>query len=208
MGIGYFAQEDAQMRLNRTICRYKGRPVYVEVNVEDPLNVVKVTYIPFNLHVKRNSLRILTTDPDFVHRSPELGYVNFDWNGAHNCYYYARSPKRKQQQGLSSGNVDVLDKHGPSFSDIWMSQNFCDLIVNVFPKYDECITRILEGDVKGVAFHRHACIRRLDGHNIGLFFKERMVAMYHPRMMCFNFLPAVRDGSYLNAFFNRMGVPL
>ena len=208
MGIAYFTQEDCQMRLNRTLCRYKGEPVYVEVYNEDPLNTVRLTPIPYDAK-KRRSLRVPTTDPDFVHRSPELGYVNYPRGGEkQDCYYYARSPKRRQQQGLSAGNVDVLNEHGPSFSDIWMTDAFRNLIVNIYPKYEQALKSVLDGDVKGVAFHRHVCIRRIDGHNVSLFFKERMVAMYHPRMGCFNFLPAVRDGSYLNAFLNRIGVQL
>lgn len=197
------------MRLNRTLCRYKGEPVYVEVYNEDPINQVRLTPIPYT-QKKRGAVRVLTTDPEFVHRSPELGYVNYPlmWGGKYDCFYYARSPKRKQQQGLSASNVDVFNEHGPSFSDVWMTEGFRNLIINVYPKYEDALERVLKGDVKGVAFHRHVCIRRLDGHNVCLFFKERMVAMYHPRMGCFNFLPAVRDGSYLNAFLNRIGVQL
>lgn len=206
MGIAYFNQEDVSMRLHRTVCRYQGKPVYVEVDMRDPVNTVRLTSVPLNGGFRGK--KVLTTDPDFVHRSPELGYVQSKWNGKEDCYYYARSPKRKQQQGLSAGNVDVLNEHGPPFSDVWMSESFYNLIVNVFPTYDEALKRVLDGDVKGVAIHRHACIRRMDGHNISLFFKERMVAIYHPRTMCFNLLPALRDGSYLNAFFRKIGVQL
>ena len=207
MGIAYFSQEDVQMRLNRTLCRYNGEPVYVEVYMDDPLNLVRLTPIPYNQN-QRGKLRVLTTDKGFVHRSPELGYINYPWGAKADAFYYVRSPKRKQQQGLSAANVDVLTKHGPPFSDIWMTENFRNLIVNVYPKYEDALKRVVDGDVKGVAFHRHVCIRRLDGHNISLFFKERMVAMYHPRMNCFNLLPALRDGSYLNAFLNRIGVQI
>lgn len=208
MGIAYYSQEDAQMRLNRTICRYKGLPVYVEVYNEDPTNTLRLSVLPLNHNVRRVTFKILSTDPDFVHRSPELGYLNHKWGDEYNAWYYSRSPKRKQQQGLSAGNVDVFNAHGPHFSDVSLSQCFCDMIVGVYPKFDDCLERVMEGDVKGVAFHRYACIRRIDGHNISLFFKERMVAMYHPRMQCFNFLPGLRDSSYLNAFFNRIGVPV
>lgn len=208
MGNAYFSQEDVQMRFNRTICRYKKEPVYVEVNIRDPLNVVKITSIPQKGPNAFRQFQVLTTDPDFVHRSPELGYVNYKWRNLNDAYYFVRAPKRMQQQGLSHNNVDALNEHGPSFSDVWTSEMFRNMIVGVYPDYETSKQFVLEGDVKGVAFHRHACIRRLDGNNISLFFRERMVAMYHPRMDTFMLLPGNRDGSYLNAFFNKIGVNL
>lgn len=207
MGVAYYSQEDCMMRLNRTLCRYKGEPVYVEVYPDDPTNTVRLTPVPYDAK-KRRALTIKTTDPGFVHKSPELGYVNYTWGDKRDAFYYARSPKRKQQQGLSSANVDVFNEHGPRFSDVWLSKEFRDTIVGVYPSYEYALKTVMEGDVKGVAIHRSACIRRIDGHNVCLFFKERMVAMYHPRMQCFNVLPALRDASYLTAFFNRIGVRL
>ncbi len=209
MGNAYYTQEDVHMRLHNSICKYKGEPVFIFVNLRDPVNTIYLSTLQGAKEVMRN-LKIMTTDPDFVHRSLELGYVNYGQGGYRpgNAYYYARIPQRRQIQGISANNVTVLDAHGPSFGEIMGSTYVRNMLTNSYPTYADAIKQVEEGDVKGVAFHRHACVRRVDGHNISLFFKERGVALWNPKHRIFMIHPGNRDGSYLSAFFHKLGVPV
>lgn len=129
----YDTEKDLQARLHGTICRYDNIPVYVtvrsakEIVIYDPISVGLSNNPYTDNPVKLEEKIIRPTDPLFDISSPELGYLNYDYDvevmprrrGSASLYdssktetsskqetgnlvlYLRRSPNRQWKQGLN-----------------------------------------------------------------------------------------------------------
>jgi hypothetical protein len=205
MGLAYVDQHDVEKRLNSSICRFDGKAVYVQVKRGDPVNTVWLTH----LGTGENPFVTKTTDPLFVHKSPALGYVNV----ASTCLYVGRMPDRKQTQGLNWMNTTIIpDQVAPNhlgIRDIFNTKAFAAMIEDKYPPFELALHQLQQIDnYKGVAFHKHIAIKRINARDIGLFYRARFVAMWDQRRAQFFLLPNLRDGSFLSVVLRRHGVPI
>lgn len=207
MGLAYVDQHDVEKRLSSSICRFDGKAVYVaNVRRGDPVNTIWVQPLGQG---DVNSFVVKTTDPKFVHKSPPLGYVNI----SSTCLYVGRMPDRKQIQGLTWMNTTIIpDQIGVeqfSIRDILHTKAFAAMIEDKYPPFDQAMKQLQQLDnYKGVAFHKHIAIKRINARDIGLFYRARFVALWDQRRAQFFLLPNLRDGSFLSVILRRHGVPI
>jgi hypothetical protein len=205
----FIRQEDTHLRLEKTVCMYKGVPVYCAVSMDFPVNTVHYCPIETAMETQRARYKaVLCTSDEFSAKVPELGYLNYDTN----AWYLTRVPERKQRQGLVSTSVvsspninDMYDPHRWFFSEAMK-----DLLTNQYPTRREAIENVMNGiggiPVKGSAFHKHCAIVRIDIGSIGLHYRGRLVATYDPSRDRFTLLPDLKDGSFLQIILGKIGV--
>lgn len=196
MGLEYNDQQDATMRLDGTICRYKDVPYYISVSAER--NKV-------NLHDLGKGNKILETvkytDPEFSYKPFPLGYINY----YEEAYYMARSPDRRQKQGLCHNLIRFRNK-GPGGS--WFaSKEMKATILGDYPTLGECLDTVYSGKSKKLAFHRYCAIERLNVSNVDLMFRDRKVGFmnkYHDRFTLYD----GPEASFLYRILPQYGVKL
>lgn len=166
----YLTQNDCSLRLHKTVCTYKGEPVFVQCYLDDKPNVVSLTLINPDGSLRKKPLTINIEEPDFIITSPELGYVNFDKTAG----YYIRNAVRRAQQGLNhssiylvnAGEVRELDPIPQSF---FATPGFHGMWTNNYPSLHEACAYV-EALVKNTpkdgfqrtysrAFHKQLCVR-------------------------------------------------
>jgi hypothetical protein len=136
----YFAVEDRNRRLHRTICLLGSEPVHVLCN--DPQGNIlpaddEVLICPLPDAIKGRYFKIKYTDPSFQARAFPLGYINHS-NGAS---YIGRVPQQQQRQGLHSDQVENLGGDPLPFN--WLlSQEMSDCIKGVHPSFDEACLHV------------------------------------------------------------------
>lgn len=98
---------DVALRLHKTVCLYRNRPVLVRTDFTKIRDNNETDVDIRDLITGENSV-IHSSDEDLEVRAFPLGYVN----DSHGARYIARIPIRKSRQGLSIENTCVFDSSG------------------------------------------------------------------------------------------------
>lgn len=208
MGQKYASQNDVYARLNNTVCRYDGEPVYINVDTGEVTGTIVCNFY----HASKRDpafIQCNTIDPLFDESSPELGYMNHDKQ----VLYLARVPARMNQQGLSIANVVVFRKGGEKQRNVTIlelrSDGFRNMIVNDYRPFDKALNKMMDQrKIKGLAFHKHAALQYIDGNSLGVLYRARLVGMFNPRTERVDLLNHLRDGSYIHLALKTLGVPV
>jgi hypothetical protein len=204
MGRAFLSMDDVRMRLHKTVCMYKGEPVYV--NVDDIGTDHKVRICPLvatpNASLEKYKLVDYREDA-FDYRFMELGYLNYKGN----CWFLSRNPERKNHQGLkydcvSASPGDLNDHY--SYINWFFSAGMNDTILGKYPKLSEALDK-LRDDAKGVAVHRDFAVRWIDTNNIGMFYREQLISIKEDVTDKFNLIPK-RSTSYIQRFLEAAGL--
>jgi len=141
MSCKYTLHSDLDTRLNNTICRLDGMPVYVKVSSPTDITLYEVE----NRNAKVAT--ISPNDPRFDISHMDLGYMNWDMTkfegqGAPNrVVYLQRSPSKKYKQGTCGNHTTACDLTGKpshySASDVLYTKGFVDSILGNFPKLSD-----------------------------------------------------------------------
>lgn len=198
----YDTWEDVRLRLNRTICLYRGHPYYVyNEGIDPPSRDVFLRELGENQFINRKKdMRVPHDDPDFDPRSPELGYCFF--NGE--ALYLSRVPDRRQRQGLSVESLRVEPRNvGPGT--VFLTKAMEDCILGRHKTLHEALDLIDSGD-NSVPIHRHFAVGRIqNNHMLGLFYRCRLIGTKDDYADRFTLLPS-RDHSYLMKITGKMGL--
>lgn len=167
----YLNRSDASMRLDGTICLWKGEPVYVRFNCDGGKNGDRVNISYFDGSNRRQ--RVVTyTSKDFTFYPIRLGYMNR--NG--NVYYLARLPNRRQKQGLCSNNVEITPMS--SLSSGWFpSTSLYNLIMDIYPTSED-VRVMLEKGQEGIALDRDIAFRKASKGFYKVFLKTQLMGTY------------------------------
>lgn len=123
---------DLGQKLDSTVCRYKGQPVFVRVLDR---GVITLYELP---QAKKAIGNISANDPDFDIASVPLGYMQAEKQ----VYYLTRSPQRRVKQGVESRTLryDLLApgsnnsfKYSMNAGQIIVSKGFADMILGNYP---------------------------------------------------------------------------
>ena len=143
----YLTLHDAKMRLESTLIRHKGMPIYIHA-VEQPRAsyFLEVEYLEDN---KPGKINLKDKDLDF---SPvPLGNMNHEGN----CYYTSRTPQRMWHQGLHRDNF-ISRNMGHGIMGIQLN---CKAIINtiagIYPTVSEAWELLRSGQMATVGFSRH-----------------------------------------------------
>lgn len=128
---------DLSLKLNDSICRYKGEPVYIRVDGSSLLLYhVTQTHDPF--------VKIKASDPDFDISGVPLGYVQVKGD----VVYLTRTPVRKTKQGMDVRSTIIRRVTDNSIisrgnnSHYVFSQGFVDMVANKYPDLNDSIKMI------------------------------------------------------------------
>ena len=161
-------RDDVRQRLGGTICRYKGKPVYI-ADTRGGHQVYVQPLLPFSDNYELIDYRT----PDFDYKSPPLGYMNFQ----DRAYYLSRLPWRDiQKQGLCQQAIefkpDALGRGG------WFpSEALAKCILGEHPNLQDALELIQTQGHESVAIHRHIAIGTVSGQSLGVFYRGRVVGI-------------------------------
>lgn len=178
MGTAYYDPRSVSLRLDRTICMYKGEPLYVELGAHhDPSLSTRIGpdywHILWGTRLKGGTKWIKDIDyrsPDFDYRALPLGYINH-CGGA---YYLARSPARQQKQGLCRSSTIFVGEQ-PQVGTWWASKDLHDCIMGIYPSLDKALKDLEEYKAMKVAVSRNVAIAWNGGGVYTLHHKGRQV---------------------------------
>jgi len=143
----YLSLHDAKMRLDDTLIRYKGEPIYV-ITVDQPrVNyILTVSYLRTLIEAK-----VSLKDKDIDLSPVPLGNMNHEGN----VYFTSRAPHRVWKQGLSRDTFMCKSMvHGY----VGINVN-CKALVNTinneYPSLKESCRMIAEGVMVSCAFSRN-----------------------------------------------------
>lgn len=210
MGREYFNQEDAIMRLNRSICVYHGHPYYVtfpeprfevvegreQLKHPNPNEVVLWKLGKLNSPFKT----VAYTDDEFSYKPPQLGYMMYQGD----TYYLARMPHRRQVQGLQQ----QLIIGGPNNRNNWFtSKEMEDCIVGDHETEERARKLLSErpNEYRSVSFHRHAAITRLNRFQTALCYRGNVVGTGELEQNSYTLLKS-RETSFLQRILSGIGV--
>lgn len=108
----YETLNDASMRLDGTIIRFKGLPIIVNgLYVKDTANGEEIVIRYNNCYGNGRNDECYLNDKNLDVSSPPLGYIPYN-NGVPSCLYGVRQPARRQQQGLNPGRINLYTNGG------------------------------------------------------------------------------------------------
>lgn len=150
---------DAEMRLNRTVVMYKGRPIYIQGIRGDELKVIGTDL----LDSEDKALPSLKEEGwDFL--PVQLGYVNFPRREA---AYVRRTPARRWKQGLDCQALNYPEH-------MIITPAVAHTILNQYPSFEKAIER---ADAFGLrtAFHKDWSVQSWGGKTFGLEYRTKEV---------------------------------
>lgn len=187
----YFSREDASMRLNETICMWKGEPVYVHFRV----NSESHTAVAIKDFHKRTREQIVEyTNDDFVYEAFPLGYMS---TSLHEAVYLTRVPERRQKQGLCKNSINASNGLMPVRDRWWKTKEFYNCIMGIHTKAPKAIQLMNEG-IPGIVVGRHVAFRYVDHDVYSLVYRERVVGTYSPSIGVSNLISTPATSVFIN----------
>lgn len=181
--------EDLVMRLDKTVCLYKGIACYVTVRrrADGNLNTVAVSSIRDKGKTLTTDVR--TDDKDFFVSGFSGGFLNtrFGKGQSPTTYYMARPPARQQRQGFSFTHItlDMLglpNLGGAPAEDFQLQHNvgLADLFENTYPNHRHVLAKVLkeQGKSASMAFARNWALWAERPGDIRLFYQTLPVGRY------------------------------
>ena len=171
-----YLPQDLTARLDDSVCRYRGEPVYVRVN-GDRLRLFDLT------NMQKWKWEIIYTDPEFDISSPLLGYMNTDVINLSNnkCYYVRRKPVRRYKQGfnLVASTFSMLDgtlERKRDISSLMYSKGMKECITGVYPTLDQVLDffkkNFKPGETLEAAVTREIALQVGKNGVVNVFYKE------------------------------------
>ncbi len=208
----YDTYKDLQARLQGTICRYENEPVYVHVTSDKVIELYDTTKIGkgvmSSMTEELKPLRkIKPNDPAFDISSPEIGYVNVDFEvekSLPQCVRYLspedtgcqvvhieRSPSRQWKQGLSSETVTFRGVSGNELVRLRVPVNVIftchgvrDAIRGTYPPLPAAVAKInrLRDSVahKEIAVSKDVALKKTDSDIIQVYIKTKNIGFILP----------------------------
>lgn len=157
----YFTNGELVTRLNHTVVRYKGRPVFVRVDGSDmpadhPPQMLSCTDL-----VNKHQYEVHPGDPDLDTAMYRVGYVNTQRGPVYLC----RASSRQYQQGLMMRSVIVRTIMGDlTPADSFIENNDLGLaILGDYPAWEKVVKKLSVDKWLGQAWCRDFAIAPIKG---------------------------------------------
>lgn len=170
-------QEELSMRLDQTICRYKGHPYFVITSGYAETIYPNVGLCRLNSSRMIPSIIVDHRDPDFDDSAVPLGYLNW----ADEACYLKRIPQRVSAQGLRSNSIEMLPRprtSGARETSWFTAREMESCILGRYPSLNSVLSWLRESGRVGAskAIHREIAVSLIDSRRMGLLYKGRLVA--------------------------------
>lgn len=167
----YTTSSDLQSRLDRTICRYDGHPVYVRSSGSQ---LVLHDIVEYNkqLHI------IEPDDPKFDISIMEIGYFNHWTKGV---AYALKLPTKQWKAALYSISVQAIDGQKISLGGSPQhDQGFVDSLVGNFPNVNESLERVTKGELQSIAVSQAVAFGTTPVGVVFVYYKTKSVGWIAP----------------------------
>lgn len=172
-----FAPRDYVQRLDQSICRYQGFPVFVRVESENRFNLYKMD----NQHDVWK--QISPTDEAFDVASLPLGYCQSN----DDVVYLTRRPLRRFKQGIDekcmtySRLPDIEGKKTLSSREIVWSKSFINMIIERYPSLDSALETLNKCEKPmSLAISRNVALHVMKHKVINVYYKNDLVGWIAP----------------------------
>lgn len=129
-----YPERDLGQRLDGTICRYMGKPVYVRYRERGELHLYSLA--SGGRELERT---IDPNDPEFDISTVPLGYMQ---DTTETVVYVSRRPARIYKQGVSVDSLLFTPMSGSRLSHTWVQQSFYNMVIDDYPPLRESINRL------------------------------------------------------------------
>lgn len=177
----YKTYKDLYDRLSGTVCRYDGRPVYVnvqhEVVIEQDVPVHKPIVTLYEWpNTDRQIKRIEPDDPKFDISLIEVGYFNHNVQGKNRVVYASRSTRKQWKQGMTPQGckLHTIDGQPGQFGNT-QTPLFVDSIQGKFPTID-----VLDRGETEVALSQELAVRTDELGIREYFWRTKKIAVKVP----------------------------
>lgn len=164
MAEAFYNQLDAQSKLDNTICMYERVPMYIKC----PAELILSDRVKAISLLDSSELILKYTDDAFSYSPSELGYFQTESEAT----YLTRASARANVEGLTIRSIAQPINH-----DDFRSSRMYNCILGLHPKFEDAIKE-LSFKKLSVAFHRHACVKRIDRKSCLVEFRGRTVAVF------------------------------
>ena len=180
MAEAYRNQADLNQRIDSSICTWDGVPYYVRAyDVAYP----EVALYKLDSKLYKPYMKVDHTDDRFVDRSPSLGYLNYMGH----CFYISRMPYRRYNQGLRSDSIESICGNLPRDHRWFTSAAMSDCILGVYPSLRKARQTLDIFEATGVAVHRHIALKYIDRRLLGMYYRDRLVALWNTRTKAWDY---------------------
>lgn len=167
----YTTSSDLQSRLDRTICRYDGKPVYVRASGNELILYEVVNY-------SKCIKEIQPSDPKFDISIMEVGYFNHSSKGV---AYALKLPTKQWKAALYSVSVQGIDGQKVSVGGSPQhDQGFYDALVGSFPPVQQSLEKVVTGEVKEVAISQQVAFGSTPVGVVFVYYKTKSVGWIAP----------------------------
>lgn len=177
--------KDLGLKLNDTICRYDGEPVYIRTT-DGRLCLYRLTDTNTYFTV------IKGTDEKLDVSSPALGYTQY----RNKVYYLSRVPVRRTKQGLATNAISLTplgaqdNPYGKGMAtQVVFQQGFIDMVVGKYPTLENAMKALRADHAKNPKESSQIAISRsiaLEINAVGIinvYYKEMFVGWIQPNRM-------------------------
>jgi hypothetical protein len=171
----YVTSHDLNQRLNKTLCRYDGKPVYVLYNGDTQLCLYDVVH-----GTKKLLHEIEPEDPKFDISIMELGYFNYEGKYGKGARYAIKHPTKQWKAALSGCSWVDIQGNKVQYNDGFHNQGFYDALVGVFPAPQEALQTILSEEKDEVAISQEVAFGRTPVGVVFIYFRTKPVGWIAP----------------------------
>lgn len=200
----YNTEKDLQARIHGTICRYENVPYFVHVESAKKINLYDLKKFQL-VGDEKPILSVSPTDPLFDISSPEIGYMNFDFElefeakvlkkytydniSGNMVLYFQRSPTKQWKQGLNYDSTKSYRIDGghitlpTNWLYIFYSEGTRNMLKGEYPTVPVAVYRLLRMSTekyKTIAVSKDVALQKTDSDIIQVYVKRDNVGYILP----------------------------
>ena len=192
MGKPFHSAEDKRMKLQGSICLWKGKPFMVLAEL--PGNEVELYRLGDGTRTK-----VDYTSEDFDYRSVPLGYIDY----GKSAYYLTRMPHRQNKAGVSMETISVLGR-GMHPENVFNTKAMEQCVLGEYTSFERACDEVEQGKSFSRAFHRRMAVVGESRH-IAVHYRGRLVGYKVKKGYEVQLVPS-GDYSYINNILRKTGV--
>ena len=192
----YRTHKDLADRLDGTICRYKGEPVYISVD-DDTLNLWKVSGLSLQSGLGECFASVSAEDPDLDISAIEACYLNVKFHDAlvkrgypptTKVYYLTRNTVKNWKQGLSLSHCIFMNLDGKQVTQYnlpsalgYNLSPIHDAVVGNYPSYATAMNILSDGESEmGLAISRDIALFKTKVGVVFVYYRTDAVGWIQP----------------------------
>ena len=174
MACGYSTSKDLDQRLNNTMCRYGGLPVYVRTDGDKELFL----YDPVDN--KQLIKKIKPSDPLFDISIMEVGYFNYTGKYGDGVRYAIKLPTKQWKAALTGLTFLGIDGSKSHSIEGMCNQGFVDSLLGKFPAITDSLSLVSSGQIASLAISQDVAFGKTPVGVTFIYYRTKPVGWVAP----------------------------